>query len=228
MFTDLELHASRQREESHHGRPEVIRQVHHGGRGRPSYEIDPDFLAWAHTQRSTSAIARFLNVGRSTVRQQLLCLGLAERQHDPFREPDLEGEADELLNPQPGGTDPESEPSHNTSSSISDMGDPALDDLVLRLRSHYRRAGVTMLHGMLLCLGHRVPRSRIQESLWRIDPLHRVFQRIRIRRRTYTVPGPNSLWHHDGQHGTYIWSNFCFETNKCRSHPLGHCYSWVY
>jgi hypothetical protein len=31
-----------------------------------------------------------------------------------------------------------------------------------------------------------------------------VFQRITIRRRTYHVPGPNSLWHHDGQHGSFF------------------------
>ena len=58
-----------------------------------------------------------------------------------------------------------------------------------------------MLHGMLLRLGHLIPRERIRQSLLRIDPVQRVFERIQIRCRTYSVPGPNSLWHHDGQHG---------------------------
>lgn len=58
-----------------------------------------------------------------------------------------------------------------------------------------------MLNGMLRALGHQIPRERIRASLVRIDPVQRVFQRIRIRRRVYSVPGPNSLWHHDGQHG---------------------------
>jgi hypothetical protein len=54
---------------------------------------------------------------------------------------------------------------------------------------------------MLQRLGYRISRERITQSLVRIDPVQRVFQRIRIRRRVYSVPGPNSLWHHDGQHG---------------------------
>jgi hypothetical protein len=58
-----------------------------------------------------------------------------------------------------------------------------------------------MLRGMLQRLGYRISRERITQSLLRIDPVQRVFQRILIRRRVYSVPGPNSLWHHDGQHG---------------------------
>ncbi|KAJ7913422.1 hypothetical protein B0H13DRAFT_1508395, partial [Mycena leptocephala] len=80
-----------------------------------------------------------------------------------------------------------------------------LDSLLLCLRTHFRRAGISMLDGMLRRLGHRVPQIRIRDSLCRIDPVHRVFQRIRIRRREYRVAGPNSLWHHDGQHGLIRW-----------------------
>ena len=83
----------------------------------------------------------------------------------------------------------------------SAITDDELDDLVVRLRQHFHRAGVTMLGGMLQHLGYRISRERITQSLVRIDPVHRVFQRIRIRWRVYSVPGPNSLWHHDGQHG---------------------------
>ena len=79
--------------------------------------------------------------------------------------------------------------------------DADLDAIVRMLRHHYSRSGITMLHGLLHALGYHIPRSRIRESLLRIDPVQRVFERIRIRRRVYSVPGPNSLWHHDGQHG---------------------------
>jgi len=58
-----------------------------------------------------------------------------------------------------------------------------------------------MLDGMLRNLGHRIPRERIWQSLIRIDPVHQVFDRIQIHRWVYSVPGPNSLWHPDGQHG---------------------------
>ena len=86
---------------------------------------------------------------------------------------------------------------------LSTMTDVQLDNLLLQLKTHFRRAGITMIVGMLRQLGHRVPRERIQASLLRIDPVHCVFNRIHIRRRVYSVPGPNSLWHHDGQHGEF-------------------------
>jgi hypothetical protein len=92
---------------------------------------------------------------------------------------------------------------HPTSSTatLSTMTDDQLDDLLLRLKTHFRRAGITMLDGMLCWLGHHMPRDRIRASLLCIDPVHRVFDRIRIRCHVYSVLGPNSLWHHDGQHG---------------------------
>ncbi len=89
----------------------------------------------------------------------------------------------------------------------SNISDQDLDDLIILLRIHFRRAGIRMIHGMLLRLGHRVQQVRIRESLLRIDPVRRVFERIRIRRRKYSVAGPNALWHHDGQHGSFPYSN---------------------
>ncbi|KAF7325542.1 hypothetical protein MKEN_00403600 [Mycena kentingensis (nom. inval.)] len=88
---------------------------------------------------------------------------------------------------------------------VSTMSDDELDAIILALRSHYRRAGLRMLGGMLRVLGHRVPQERVRQSLLRVDPVRRIFERIRIRRRDYRVLGPNSLWHHDGQHGLIRW-----------------------
>jgi hypothetical protein len=87
---------------------------------------------------------------------------------------------------------------------LSVINDEELDLIISQLRQQFTRAGITMLHGMLQQLGYRIPRERIRRSLYRIDPVHRIFGRIRIRRRTYSVAGPNSLWHHDGQHGMFI------------------------
>ena len=84
---------------------------------------------------------------------------------------------------------------------LSNITDADLDATVRMLRHHYSRAGITMLNALLRALGYHIPRSHIRESLLRIDPVQRVFERIHIRRRVYSVPGPNSLWHHDGQHG---------------------------
>lgn len=84
---------------------------------------------------------------------------------------------------------------------LSNIADSDLDAIICMLRHHYSRAGITMLDGFLRALGYSIPRTVIRQSLLRIDPVQRVFERIRIRRRVYSVPGPNSLWHHDGQHG---------------------------
>ncbi|KAJ7186391.1 hypothetical protein C8R46DRAFT_1157838 [Mycena filopes] len=182
--------------ESHHGHPDIIQERHTGSRGRPAYDIDPEFLRWAYSQRSTSGIARFLGVHRSTVRAALLAHGIAVPQQQPanlsFQDnpPNQDGAAD---NEGPGIS--------SYTGPLSTISDDDLDDLLIRLRRHYRRAGITMFNGMLRRLGHHVSRERIRQALIRVDPVQRVFQRITIRRRTYHVPGPNSLWHHDGQHG---------------------------
>ncbi|KAJ7076046.1 hypothetical protein B0H15DRAFT_791105 [Mycena belliarum] len=178
--------------------------------------IDPDFLRFANEHRSTTGIGHFLGLSRSTVRASLLSQGLAQPQPAPFVDEPLAGEAgdsdhgDDILDPDyavPQALPPDivdTAPSPASTGDISAIADWELDSLLLRLRTHFRRAGFSMLDGMLRRLGHRVPRDRIRDSLSRIDPVHRVFQRIRIRRRQYHVAGPNSLWHHDGQHGISI------------------------
>ncbi|KAJ7698848.1 hypothetical protein B0H16DRAFT_1349353 [Mycena metata] len=202
--------------------------------------IDPDFLQWAYSQRSTAGIHRFLGLSRSTVRSALLRHGIATPQSNPFsfnaggsddeededefsedEDPPADGKNDDLLDPnipippylpaevEDLAANPPSVASYT--GPLSDMSDDDLDLLLLRLRSHFRRAGLAMLDGMLRRLGHRVPRERVRHSLLRIDPVRRIFERIRIRRRIYSVLGPNSLWHHGGQHGTICVHNVRIE-----------------
>ncbi|KAJ7572189.1 hypothetical protein C8J56DRAFT_771085 [Mycena floridula] len=171
--------------------------------------IDPTFLQFSHSLRTTTAIAHFLGVGRTTVRRELLEQGLVQPGPPPANftydsdneEPEDEPE-DDLLDPDlpvplhiPSDIPPCQSWSH------SDISDEDLDALIVQIRSHFRRAGRRILHGILQSLGYRIQFKRIRQSLLRIDPVHRIFDRIRIRRRGYTVAGPNSLWHHDGQHG---------------------------
>ena len=209
---------------SHYGRPSVVGVLRTGGRGRPRLVFDPGFLQWAMTQRTTSRIASFLSVGRTTLRQAMLDYGLAEPGDNPFlpessisESPDPSESvttqmlvSDDILEPElplpltlPQEVINATPVAQSSTATLSTMTDGQLDNLLLHLRTHFRRAGITMLDGMLRQLGHRVPRNRIQASLLRIDPVHRVFNRIHIRRRVYSVPGPNSLWHHDGQHGEF-------------------------
>ncbi|KAJ7303558.1 hypothetical protein DFH08DRAFT_918786 [Mycena albidolilacea] len=176
--------------------------------------------------RSTASISRFLRVGRTTVRNALLKHGIAQPQESPFQQvdppsppastEDTDPNDDDILDPDlpiPSAGEfppevqnmvPSSQPTTSFTGPVSEISDDELDMLLLRLRTHYRRAGLSMLNGMLRRLGHRVPTERVRQSLLRIDPVRRIFERIRIRRREYRVLGPNSLWHHDGQHGESV------------------------
>jgi hypothetical protein len=229
MQLDIRQQYQESLDESHHGHPTIVETIHTGNRGRPHIQIDPNFLQWAYGHRSISGIARFLHVGRSTVRNALLDYGIAQPQENPFRNTTSESDDDaaldiiqddDLLDPNlpipahlPNDVmNPTPDNAHalhpvSFTGPLSTIIDDVLDDLIVRLRSHFHRAGISMLDGMLRRLGHRVPRERIRESLMRVDPVQRVFQQIQIRRRVYSVPGPNALWHHDGQHGQCV---FCY------------------
>lgn len=216
MQHDVRLEYQQALDESHDGHPVVVQTVHGGGRGRPHIYIDPEFLAWAYTQRSVSSIARFVGVSRRTVVNILADYGITQTSAsgaNPFSAEASTSSGDSedaILDPLLAEYSNLSTSSledaaisleHPTTAAVSTLTDDELDTVLIGLRQHFRRAGLTMLLGMLRSLGHRVPRERIRASLLRIDPVHRVFDRIRIRRREYSVPGPNSLWHHDGQHG---------------------------
>lgn len=228
-------------EQSHHGRPSIVSQERTGRPGRPRTIIDRDFLSWAYTQRTTSGIGHFLGLSRNTVRQSLLDYGLAPSGVNPFplnTTNSTEVEED-VLDPEPSQPPTSEElPAEirDTASSIasssgylSNMSDDDLDRLVHLLRSHYPRAGIQILDGMLRNLGHILPKERIQQSLIHVDPVHRVFERIRIRRHRYNVPGPNSLWHHDGHHRKFS-NPLCIDLFKLisRAHTMGNCHSWLH
>lgn len=227
MQNDIRLQYQQAIDESHHGYPAIVETIYTGSRGRPSIRIDPEFLRWSYSLRSIKNISLFLGVSRRIVRQQLLENGIAQPGEQPFvfssqnpqagpshsdNEPedndsdllDPSGSINDVIPHTPQAVEDQSLYITSYTAPQSDITDGELDDLILRLRRHFRRAGISMLDGMLRRLGYRIPRERTRQSLIRIDPVHRIFQRIRIRRRVYNVPGPNSLWHHDGQHGILL------------------------
>ncbi|KAJ7017260.1 hypothetical protein C8F04DRAFT_1337844 [Mycena alexandri] len=227
MLNDVQIVYQQVLDASHHGHPTVVERVHTGRPGRPRVVIDPNFLQFAHEHRSTSGIGRCLNVSRGVVQSALLRQGLVEPQAAPFADPPSKntevpeaplGLEDNILDPNyavpqvmPADIADAAPPPPPSTGDLSTIVDWELDSVLLRFRTHFRRAGISMLDGMLRQLGHRVQRDRIRESLCHIDPVHRVFQRIQIRRRQYYVAGPNSLWHHDGQHRkstVFTWGLF--------------------
>ncbi|KAG8942949.1 hypothetical protein FRC04_003291 [Tulasnella sp. 424] len=173
---------------SHHGMPEVVRVERTGRPGRPRIVIEPSFLERAVAYRGSSKIAKFLKLGRTKVRDSLLEYGLVQAGRNPFPN---QGESTQEL-------------PHNTYG-VNALTDAELDAAIVQLRTNFPNAGLTMLDGMLRRNGNPTSRPRISASLVHIDPVRRVFERVRIKRRRYQVPGPNALWHHDGQHGLIRW-----------------------
>ncbi|KAJ7592501.1 hypothetical protein C8J56DRAFT_1002792 [Mycena floridula] len=139
-------------------------------------------LRLRYAEWSTSSIAHFFNVGRTTVRRLLLEYGIAQ----PGAAPNTIAQNAEVVDPNTQEDD--------------DVNDENQDEVNLDPILEESLHPVVPQHLQYPAPRHRVQAHRIQESLLRIDPVHRIFDCIRIRRRGYTVPGPNALWHHDGQH----------------------------
>lgn len=84
----------------------------------------------------------------------------------------------------------------------SDLLDDELDEIMQQILQHFPFFGHRMIQGHFYYLGHRVTRSRMLESYtWVHGAPINIFGSWWIQRWVYSVPGPNSLWHHDGQHG---------------------------
>lgn len=164
-----------------------------GPTGRPKFDIQPEHLAMLSTGRTThQEIADLyqLECSARTIRRRLLDYGLSAP--GPPVYVDEVREDGSTLRVYSAGR----------SSDLSRMSDGELDDVMLTIYEQFPSFGRRMIDGYLMALGERVPRRRILESYHRvIGPPVSTFGNRRIQRRIYSVPGPNSLWHHDGQHG---------------------------
>ena len=65
------------------------------------------------------------------------------------------------------------------------------------MRNEFPQMGETMVWGQLRSLGIQVTRERVRNALRQTDPLTTTlrWRGNLTRRRPYSVPGPNSLWH---------------------------------
>ena len=91
-------------------------------------------------------------------------------------------------------------PQHTHYSAISNSD---LDSLVSAVRSQNPTSGEVLLMSQL---GVRVQRSILRASLHRINPsVIEMRRRHTVRRRVYSVDGPNSLWDLDGHHKLIRW-----------------------
>ena len=95
---------------------------------------------------------------------------------------------------------------HKLGIPIEEYSDIDDNQLIREVQLNNPNIGVRMLQGHLKSLGKKVQRQRIRESVLRINPLRAIVRwQQSISRRSYWVPGPNSLWHIDGHHSLIRW-----------------------
>ncbi|KAJ6526004.1 hypothetical protein B0H19DRAFT_581814 [Mycena capillaripes] len=161
-------------------------------RGRPRKEINPEFLAGALTLRGPTGIGRSLKCSSRTVRRRALDYGLVEAGAPVFREVLQPDGSSQRLRQSTG-------PPISAISNEPEQLDLEIAD-ILRLFPHFGRS---MMDGALRARGLRVPQDRVEASYLRVHgaPPQMFGDRRLIERKKYSVPGVNSLWHHDGHHG---------------------------
>ena len=88
----------------------------------------------------------------------------------------------------------------------SEISDEELDGIMRDMVAAYPNSGLTLLRGHLKRLGIIVQRERARLSMIRVDPINVCMRRMRvIQRCSYSIPGPNALWHIDGHHSLIRW-----------------------
>lgn len=90
----------------------------------------------------------------------------------------------------------------------TNISNEELDAIVSAIYREFPNCEIRRIKGFLLARGIRIQWERVRSSLWRVDPegiLLRTMQLNLVKRRHYSVPGPLSLWHQDGNHKIIRW-----------------------
>ena len=83
----------------------------------------------------------------------------------------------------------------------STMSNSELDNVIADTQKRFPMWGNRQMYGHLISIGIRVQIHRVCDSQRRVDPQGSLMRRLRhLRRRVYSVPGPQHLWHIDGHH----------------------------
>jgi hypothetical protein len=205
MVESLDL-ASQQLEDTADGIPlTVVERRRTKPRGRPRFEFDPKFLEFALQLRGPAELGAFFGCSARTVRRRGLEYGVS-----------VPGEPLYYDTTHDDGTVTRVWPGTTTHTRLSQISDDDLDSEMAQLLNRFPLFGRRLIDGYLKSKGLHISRRRIVESYMRVHGPPPVFGRIQIERRGYYVPGVNSLWHHDGQHGShstfYLRSGLTFST----------------
>jgi hypothetical protein len=174
------------------GKLEPGSTVHTGYTGRPRFEINAEFLSSALQLRGVSELSSIIGCSPRTIRRRALELGIAIPGPSVFVTQQREdGSLSSIRNLQvPPVTGP---------------SDEFLDNVIKQVLDTSPNFGRRLITGHLLALGVEVSRARIQASYARVHGPSIFLGSRGVQRRTYNVAGPNSLCHHDGQHGLIRW-----------------------
>ena len=80
------------------------------------------------------------------------------------------------------------------------ISNQALDNEIYQIKQNFPNSGEVMITGHLLSRGIHIQRQRLRDSLVRLRGFTNIGINRSIFRRSYSVPGPNFLWHIDGNH----------------------------
>lgn len=170
--------------------PKTVQTVMTGRRGRPRKEFQPDILQAAlNERRGPTHLSDIFHCHPRTIRRRALDYGISEPcppVYTTFHDPET-GHTMRLY--------------RSSTAPVSVLSNDELDAILSHILTVFPDFGRRMIHGHLVHLGHHVPRQRIRESYERVSGSPAGLRAQQIGRRQYSVPGPNSLWHHDGQHG---------------------------
>ena len=89
---------------------------------------------------------------------------------------------------------------------FTDISEPHLDEVLRDIKRQHPNYGEVMLQGCLLHMNIKVPRAMLRQAIHRVDHINTVYRQSDvIRRRVYTSPHPNAVWHIDGNHKIIRW-----------------------
>ena len=84
---------------------------------------------------------------------------------------------------------------------FSHISDADLQEVITDIKTTMPEAGQAMIKGVLQGRGIYVSMARIQECISVVDPVNTALRwAAPRRRRVYSVPYPNAIWHIDGNH----------------------------
>lgn len=104
----------------------------------------------------------------------------------------------------------------------SDISDADLDTAVVDAIRGNSQIGPNDVRSRLVSNGIKVQRHRVRDSMLRVDPdgsSQRSLPGL-LKRRTYSVAGPNSVWHLDGNHKLIRYSHIKYAVTKNYRKPI--------